>query len=383
MKKFFSIAIAPLMAMMLVACDSDEDIQPAEPKLEVRPKTLTIEASSEKVTEIVTVEATQSWSIASTPDWIQVGNISETGFTASIDPYVDGLTETRGGKIVVAMGKIEEDINIIQKLYIEEIPFVLTVTPDEIIDADPDQVYNITVEASHAWSVNSDAAWITVGEIDEQGFDLRVDAYGDSEEASRTGVVKVISQDEQRMVTVTQNKPLPQIPTIEDYLGQYTVTAKMQSLLAPMLGGFDGEREYVSTGEMTLRPDIGDNVVSIPIFGVEENYDEPTDMFMTFDPETGTLRNNNYVKTGGSSVTCTFAHYKVGAPDWSGWEPKTFYCLEEGSLAFGFAEGRQLAIPAMVEIDGEQKPLAICEFYPASGITWSMIFIYDISMVKK
>lgn len=384
MKKIFSLLLMlPLAAVLcLQSCDADKS-DTSVPELTVSPESLEVEASDKTVTYTITVDASDIWAVTSAPDWTAVTDLSESGFTLEIEPYTEGAEESREGTVTVEMGELMEKVRIVQHRFVPETPFVLEVTPDEISNADPAEVYEITVEASHEWSVDTKADWIVVSGVSEAGFCLQVEDYGDLEDESRTGSVVVSSEGEEREVTVTQFKPAPAIPTVEDFLGEWTITGKMQSLLAPGLGGFDGERDYYSVGEMVLREEIGENVVSIPVFGVEENFDEPTDLFLTFDPETGTLRNNNYVKGNGASVTCTFSTYSVGAPDWSGWEARTFYPLEEGTLSLSLDDTGKLVVPATVVVDGEEKELAICEFYPESGITWSMIYVYDIAMSKN
>lgn len=378
MKKFlFLLSVLPLAAV-LWSCDSDKS-EPAVPELTVSPQSLDVEASDVTLTYEITVNASDTWAVISAPDWVAVADLTEAGFTVEVEPYMwtEGLDDTREGEIVVGMGDMSVRVTVIQDAFVPEAPFVLTVDPDEISNADPAEVYEIAVGASHEWSVATEADWIVISGINDIGFSLQVEEYGDLEDESRTGSVVVSSEGEECEVKVTQLKPAPAISTVDDWLGQWTITAKMQSLMASDLGGFDGERDYSSIGEMVLREDIGENVVSIPVFGVEENFDEPTDLFFTFDPETGTLRNNNYVKTNGSSVTCTFAWWT----ETSGW--KTFYPLEEGSLSFGLDAAGTLVVPQAVNVDGEEHQLTVCEFYPESGITWSMIYIYDITMSKN
>lgn len=362
--------IASLLFISLLAFSACEKTEPEKPALKITPEHLQIGASDQIVSRELTVEALGEWEITSVPDWVTTKAVTAEGFSIDIEPFLDGETESREGEIVVAMGETTAKATITQLTYL--IPYVLEVDTDRIENVLDGVEYTITVEASHAWEVDTETDWVTISNETETGFVLTVAPYGDEQAESREGTVVVSSRDSDHEITLIQLKPVPDAIPLADYLGEYTITGTMLNLSVFGDPAIDG-RAYTSIGTMVLRPDMGENWVSIEVLGVDENYGESAELFFTYDPTTGTLFNNNYTPT---TTTCTFSYYTIS----NGF--KSFYAIEEGTLSFNLTDG-SLPIPAKYTVEDEEKDLCICQFYPLSHLTWSMIAIDNIAMNKN
>lgn len=369
MKKITSLLFISLFVFS--ACENKE---PEKPALKITPEHLQIGASDQIVSRELTVEAIGEWEITSAPDWVTTKAVTAEGFSIDIAPFLDGETESREGEIVVTMGETTAKATITQLTYL--IPYVLEVDTDKIENVLDGVEYPITVEASHAWEVDTEADWVTISNETETGFVLTVAPYGDEQAESREGTVVVSSRDSDHQITLIQLKPVPDAVPLADYLGEWTITGTMLNLSVFGSSDIDG-KAYSTTGTMVLRPDMGENWVSIKVLGVEENYGDSADLFFTYDPTTGFLFNNNYTPEDGYPLTtCTFSHYIVGGAF------KSFYTIEEGTLSFNLTDG-SLPIPAKYTVEGEEKDLCICQFYPMSHLTYSMIAINNIAMNKN
>jgi hypothetical protein len=253
---------------------------------------------------------------------------------------------------------------------------VLTVEPESIDNALPEVDYTIAVTASHAWSVDKNADWITISGTTETDFVITVAAYDENlEDESRQGTVTVTSKDTNREIAVTQYKPEPEAIPLTDYLGEYTITATMMDL---GYGGTEGDA-YTSTGIMVTREDLGLNWISIEVLGVDENFEEDRTLVFTYDPTTGMLSNNNYTLVGSPYTTTTLCYWEYVNQTTT----KALWPIEEGTVTFGLDETGTIAIPATCMVEGEEKEIIICETRPMSGIYRSMIGIRSVVLTKN
>ncbi len=339
-----------------------------EPSLVVAPLSFEIIGRNEVLTREVTVEATAAWDVTEKPDWITVKDKTETGFFIDIAPYIDGENESRPGTIVVEMGDLSEDIEVTQLRYLN--PVSLTLTPDEIPDAEFEQTYDIEVEASHAWEADTEAAWITISNVTEDGFTISVADYGDLADPSRTGTVVVTLQDPigetTKEVTVIQNKPLVIIP-LADYLGSYKVQGDMAWIDTYMTGGWQGFRAYESTETVT---DKGSNVLSMGILGIDANMMQGYPINFAYDPETGSLKNKTQVVGYHADM--------AGLVE----APRTFTTIPDGEITLRLEDG-EIVFPTTHTIDGVDYPLYIYHQYAAGENFASSIGLTNIKMIKQ
>ncbi len=360
-----------------------DDWQTVTPTLAVTTPALQIGASDQAVFRRITVEkrnTTDAWEIASSPEWITTGDVSETGFTIEIEPYIDGETETREGTIVIEMGELTAEVALTQLVFM--IPYVFTVSTEEIPSALAGLTYEIEVVASHAWEVDTDAAWITVSDVTEGGFNISVAEYGDAPGPNRSGTVVVSSRDSECEITLTQIKPNPDAIPLADYLGEYTLTAEEGN--NSVTGVLDQITPYQRTVTMTIS-DLAPNWVSINVFGRL--------LYLTYDPVTGTMTNNNYAE---NVWTCSFAHrYLYQHSEWS-LPTNMFFALEEGSMTFRLDENGVIDIQKTVdippttvynngnyiEIGGDDKDVCLCYFSLTSRMNQSN-YLKNMVLTKK
>lgn len=396
MKKLYVfIATALLCAVAIIVSCTKQGVEAPEPTPPILPgdwqastlRVLTPEiqigASNQTVFRQITVEATDTWTIASKPAWITTKDATRTGFTIEVEPWLDGETATRKGAILIEMGELDAEIAITQLTFV--IPYVLSVSLEEIPGALADQTYPVEVTASHVWEVDTEEAWIMIGDVDEKGFNITVDEYGDAAGTERSGTVVVSSRDSQCEIEITQIKPNPNATPLADYLGEYTITAMRGSNMNSSLPGyFEGTIPYEETGTMKIS-DLGTNWVSIDVLG--------TNLFFTYDPVTGTLLNNNYADGNWSCTFSHFTHHQLNE-----WTPPSnlFFAFDQGSMTFQIDEDRKIVVPETVyvpsmsiyvggltiDVGGLDKKICICQFSLQHRITMSD-YLTDITFTKK
>ncbi|MDR2891135.1 MAG: hypothetical protein LBV18_06000 [Alistipes sp.] len=342
--------------------------------LTVTPPTITIGASEQVASRDIAVEATGEWEIASKPEWVATKNVTETGFSIDVEPWIDGDEEPREGKIVVEMGDLAQEVTLTQHSFF--IPYVLSVDENLIENAQDGVDYTIEVTASHAWQVDTAADWITIKNETETGFVINVDPYGDLADPSREGKVVVDGRDTDVEITVVQIKPEPEALPLSAYLGEYTITGTMIDLG----GGGDGDA-YETTGTMVLRSDMGPNWVSIKVLGVDENFGESEDLFFTYDPTTGFLFNNNYVANTNNMRATSFAYFTNITMN--GHETTAHLPIPEGEMALTLNENDEIVVPETWKVDGEDKPVSLLTFVTTTGVTWSFVGVENVVFKKN
>ena len=275
--------------------------------LTATPYEIQIGSSTEVISREIAVTAAEAWEVTSKPEWISTSNITDTGFSIAVEPYIDGEEPSRMGVITIEAGEEECEISVTQLVYM--IPVVLTVTPEQLPSALKDVEYEISVTASHAYEADTESEWITVSKKTDTGFVIMVAPYGELQDESRTGTVEVTMKNLKREITVTQLKPLPDATPITAYLGEYTVTGDSKSI---GYGGGGTVAPYATTAEMVRRPDIGDNVISMKILGDDEN-----PICFIYDPVTGVIKSYNYEVNPTLHRGCTFAFFTEAKINWT------------------------------------------------------------------
>lgn len=235
----------------------------------------------------------------------------------------------------------------------------------------------VTVTGKNWTAIPNAAAWIDI-DADLEAGEFTVTVEANPEARERTGTITVKNNDDIKTVSVTQAANENPEPSIEDYLGEYTITSDLETNVVDYSRSWNGDEgegtSYSAVAEMKARPEIGENIVSINV--------EPGNLFFTYDPETHTLRNNNRTVAEDSVFSCTFG-YVTKINDNGYYTSRSFAAFPEGEMAFSLDENNKLTIPAALEVDGEEKTVYVLEFNPTHGVTWSLNSMLNIEMVKN
>jgi hypothetical protein len=387
MKRCLIASALPLVAMLAFAScakpgPTGDPVE--EGMLVVSPSPIQVGASRQTMSRQMTVKAEEAWEITSTPEWITTENVTETGFTVNIEPYIDGLEPKREGVIAVSMGETRREVPVTQLVYM--IPIALEVSPMTITNVWKGLKYGVSVSASHQWEATTDADWLSIGDITETGFNITPGEYGDLQDESRTGIVTVTMKNREATsldVTVIQPKPIPGAALLSEYLGEYTLIAEQ--------GTGVNKTPYQREGELRLRSDIGNNILSIRVLAGEDGNGE---LCFEYDPVTGVLHNYNYETRPDLHRGCTFAFYTDVIINFT---PTTAYFpVPAGELQFVLNDDKEIVFPSTADLDLEtagiypgytldegEKPCYVLDFYYASGVKLSNVSFTNAKLVKK
>ncbi len=382
-KDLISICIA-IMAILVFSRCGDSQVDGPDISLKLSPTTIDVPAGDEVVSKEITVEASESWEVAKTPDWITAKNITETGFTIDIAPYIVGKGAYREGVVAVKMGDIQKTIIVKQAKSLSG----LSVTPDVIPDALEGETYGISVEASLEWTVEAKVDWITVGEITETGFKVGVGPYAGQGD-SRTGVVTVSMGDIEREVTVTQNKPEVTL-SFEDYLGAYVVHADLMSASVKLDGSpgdVNGPDPYF---EDVVMEDMRASSPNIMTLGSFMTYD-PSDVRLNFvyDETTGLLKYKPWTNPNFVDTPLEYTVYLGYMDDPDDPAYTTFSLLPEGAVSLRLNADNELIVPETTTVAGKERTIYLLAYnharHPQAPVpmVWSYDIMFNIKFVKK
>lgn len=120
---YFAIALTGAVVLSAYSC-KDEGTEPELKDIVLSPSTVIVEAADVLIGEddilyiepvAVAVTADHEWEIQSNPDWIEVTDVTATGFNLNIEPYgPENEAETREGEVVVVSVKGEWSIEVTQ-----------------------------------------------------------------------------------------------------------------------------------------------------------------------------------------------------------------------------------------------------------------------------
>ncbi len=207
MKKFSALFALPLVAMFALASCEETPGTTDEAKLTLTPPSFDIPAGDQTVTKTVAVEATGEWAIGDCPEWITPKDVTATGFSIDIEPYIDGTDPSRVGNIVVEMGAITKQVTVTQAVYTTPVDPEITIDPDSFEFDHEGGTESFAVESELDWTVRSNNTWITATKTNDTTFSVEVDPNDAADADERTGTVTVDNGTETATLTITQTAP--------------------------------------------------------------------------------------------------------------------------------------------------------------------------------
>ena len=170
--------------------------------------TLTVTPSNQSVTNAsgtteFTVQSNTNWIVIDDAAWLTVSPTSGNNNQTLTATYTENTTTSqRVGTITVTGGGITRTVTVTQSAT----AFTLTVTPSNQSVTNASGSTAFTVESNTSWTVNDDAAWLTVSPENGTGNGALIATYeANTTTSQRIGTITVTGGGITRTVTVTQS----------------------------------------------------------------------------------------------------------------------------------------------------------------------------------
>ncbi len=183
-----------------------------EPALEVSAATVSFGSASEE--KVVYITSNNDWTAESDQDWLTLSATSGKASTEKAELVLSAEENTaesaRVAKVTVKAAGLTKEISITQAAVDPkpEEPAQVTVSVETLEAAVQAGEYTFTLTANKAWTVTSDAEWAAVspaaGEPTTEAVTVKVTVAENTAEEPRTATIKVVAQDAEKTVVLTQ-----------------------------------------------------------------------------------------------------------------------------------------------------------------------------------
>ena len=303
--KIKNLLVALLAFAAMSACKQAEPV--VEPVLEVSATQLNFTAVSDE--KVIYVTANNDWSLEADVDWLsfnqESGEASEEKQMVKVYAENNTVEQTRIGKIIVTSGKLTKEVNVTQEAAEPEpgpgpdqpVPTELAVSVTELAAVAEGGELTFTVTSNKAWTVATEAAWVTLapatGEASDDAVTVKATVAVNETFEQRTAVVTVTAEDVQKTITVTQAAAEQTVET-EEIQGKGTETDPYQIRTPEHMLAMRDLAPLNATTWFRLENDIDMAQVDdwIPV-----NYDNNFERQIHFDGNNKTISNFHYDKS--------------------------------------------------------------------------------------
>ena len=207
MKKIFIWFMSCMALTNVIACGGSDDEDngsssggsSSTAQITLSNTEIVVPASS--ATYTIDVKSTETdWSASTSADWLQVtayGTVATTG-QISIKVSDNQGTSPRTATVTVKSRSARAILTVTQSEPIQ-------ISSDKILSRTGGDETVITVKARSEWSVTASESWIEVQKADDS--QLKIKTQPNTGNTMRSGQVVVVSGNEKRTVTVTQDSP--------------------------------------------------------------------------------------------------------------------------------------------------------------------------------
>ena len=183
-----------------------------EPSLEVSTATVSFGSASEE--KVVYITSNNDWTAESDQEWLTLSATSGKASTGKAELVLSAEENTaesvRVAKVTVKAAGLTKEIAVTQAAVDPkpEEPAEVTVSVEALEAAATAGEYTFTLTANKAWAVTSDVDWAVVdpatGEPTTEAVTVKVTVTENTAEATRTATIKVVAQDAEKTVVLTQ-----------------------------------------------------------------------------------------------------------------------------------------------------------------------------------
>ena len=266
-----------------------------EPALEVSTTTVSFGSASEE--KVVYITANNDWTAESNQEWLGLSATSGKASAEQVELVLSAeenvAEEARVAKVTVTSAGITKEISVTQAAVDPkpEEPAEVTVSVEALEAAATAGEYTFTLTANKAWAVTSDAEWAVVdpatGEPTTEAVIVKVTVTENTAEATRTATIKVVAQDAEKTVVLTQ------APVVITENG-----TEAKPWLVKNADDFKAMREKATPGAETYFKMVNDIDMAGVTDYVPVNWDGAFDRKVHFDGGNFTLSNFTCVETG-------------------------------------------------------------------------------------
>ena len=194
----------------LFSCKQEEPY--VEPSLVVTPNVVNFTSLAEE--KVVYITSNNDWTAESDQQWLDLSATSGKASEEKVELVLSAAENTaelaRVAKVTVKAAGLTKEITVTQAAVDAkpEEPAQVTVSVEAIEAAVQAGEYTFTLTANKAWTVTSDSEWAVVapasGEPTTEAVTVKVTVAENTAEESRTATIKVVAQDAEKTITVTQ-----------------------------------------------------------------------------------------------------------------------------------------------------------------------------------
>ena len=194
----------------LFSCKQEEPY--VEPSLVVSPNVVNFTALAEE--KVVYITSNNDWTAESDQQWLDLSATSGKASEEKVELVLSAAENTaelaRVAKVTVKAAGLTKEITVTQAAVDAkpEEPAQVTVSVEAIEAAVQAGEYTFSLTANKAWAVTSDAQWAVVdpatGEPTTEAVTVKVTVTENTAEETRTATIKVVAQDAEKTVVLTQ-----------------------------------------------------------------------------------------------------------------------------------------------------------------------------------
>ena len=183
-----------------------------EPALEVSTTTVSFGSAADE--KLVYVTSNNDWTAESDQEWLTLsatsGKASAEKAELVLSAEENTAEQARVAKVTVKAAGLTKEIAVTQAAVDPkpEEPAQVAVSVEAIEAAAQAGEYTFTLTANKAWTVTSDAEWAVVdpatGEPTTEAVTVKVTVTENTAEATRTATIKVVAQDVEKTIVLTQ-----------------------------------------------------------------------------------------------------------------------------------------------------------------------------------
>ena len=194
----------------LFSCKQEEPY--VEPSLVVTPNVVNFTSLAEE--KVVYITSNNDWTAESDQQWLDLSATSGKASEEKVELVLSAAENTaelaRVAKVTVKAAGLTKEITVTQAAVDAkpEEPAQVTVSVEAIEAAVQSGEYTFTLTANKAWTVTSDSEWAVVapasGEPTTEAVTVKVTVAENTAEESRTATIKVVAQDAEKTIVLTQ-----------------------------------------------------------------------------------------------------------------------------------------------------------------------------------
>ena len=183
-----------------------------EPSLVVTPNVVNFTSLAEE--KVVYITSNNDWTAESDQQWLDLSATSGKASEEKVELVLSAAENTaelaRVAKVTVKAAGLTKEITVTQAAVDAkpEEPAQVTVSVEAIEAAVQSGEYTFTLTANKAWTVTSDSEWAVVapasGEPTTEAVTVKVTVAENTAEESRTATIKVVAQDAEKTIVLTQ-----------------------------------------------------------------------------------------------------------------------------------------------------------------------------------